>query len=277
MARRRKRSALVFAADALPSAMRPPKRLPKALAGATCFVYSPGNDAVPVVLPGCPSAAYRESGRAWLRAVIARLPRAVIARLEEGGRIVSASQLTGEVDHRAPATVARHLAALGFETFELEAAAREPRAPGLDALVLEVVGGGGAAGAHHLAWVAGDRRSLCEVAAWLDDASSYTRESLEKVVRYESWTLHVVKAGRVARSIDVVKCLRLDGAPLAAWLEGSAERPRRVAIEWSAMKLPRASARSVRPGQAIEVQGWEALDEDAVVHLRFGANDLERR
>jgi hypothetical protein len=269
---RRRRLALVFAIDALPDSLHPAKRRPKQLAGKTCYVYWPGNE-LPIVLPGCRTGATSPQTLEWLRAMMSKLPKPAIAGLMKGHAAVSAWHLTARVDQRTPATVGKQLAARGFEVVDLDGLLDLEPPPARHALVLQVSGLGGAAGTHDIHWVARDRASLCEMAEWLINPDSYGRGALSWVVQTECWSLHIVKAGEIARSFDLLEHLRLDGKRVHDWLAGDAERPRRVSLDWAAMKLPRASARSVGPGEELLVSGWDA--HEAAIRLRFGINNPE--
>ncbi|HJL16470.1 MAG TPA: hypothetical protein RMH99_12485 [Sandaracinaceae bacterium LLY-WYZ-13_1] len=284
MARRpRGEAALTFTADELPDAWRPKKRLPKELREASFFVYWPGDDH-PVFLPGrrpgsdaTPwmnkrGAAWRAVG--WLKEVIQRLPGRAVARLIDGSSLVSRARLTGDFDRRSIRWLRTALRKEGFVVLgpgDLRAAAPAAR-DDWDGLVLECVAGGGAVGSYVLRWVAGDRRALLETAGWLEDPEAYAREPSPSAVESEWRALHVVRDGRVERTIDLAEHIRVNGARLDAWLANAVEPPRRVRVHWRSMSLPRPTRRRVRPNEEVALIGL-GPDDDDVTLLRHGLNE----
>jgi hypothetical protein len=207
----------------------------------------------------------------WLDALTGRLPRAAVARLMRNAMIQSRSHLHGDFDRRTVGAVVPKLRALGFDTVSL-AALLEVEAPSdddRDALVLSVQSLGGAAGSYHHLWVAQDRQTLCTMAPWLEDPAAWSPDQLELD---EILELHVVKSGRIVRTLDLWDHVTIDGRSKAGWRGGAPAVPRRVTIDWRAMRLPRATKKSVRRGDEIAVRGWEEADEEASIRLRYGPN-----
>ncbi|PRP93257.1 hypothetical protein ENSA5_43520 [Enhygromyxa salina] len=276
-------TALAFCADALPEALQVKKRLPVELREASFFVYWPGDES-PIWLPnrrpssdGQPwmnkrGAAWKATK--WLDEVIGRLPMRAVKRLMPGRSFVSRTHLRGDFDRRSLAWVRKALAKQDFEVLDIDALLAEDTDPrdDWDGLVLECVAGGGAAGSYDLRWLAGDRGSLREMADWLEDPESYSREEGASAAERESWFLHVVRGGEVERSVDLREHIRVDKEPLEAWLAGPAKTAKRVRVSWSAMKLPRPTKRRVAPGDEVSLRGL-GPDEDDLIRLRHGVNE----
>ncbi|KIG13537.1 hypothetical protein DB30_07985 [Enhygromyxa salina] len=265
----------MFVAEELPEQLQPAARLPKELAEAVFYVYAPGSEQqlrLPGRRPGDDAAPWMNKRGAawkaiqWLKAVTQKLPLPVLERLIPGSWL-SPSLLAGDFDRRRPAHVKKKLEALGLEVLDLSALLAVEQAPGRDGLVLECFADGTEAGSYTRRWLASDRASLREMAPWLEDPATYNATT--GAAQYEFWQLHVVAGGRITRSIELLEQIALDGEPASAWQAGT---PKRVKVDWSAMKLPRPSPRSVEPGHEIWVAGWQELDPEDAVLLRFGEN-----
>jgi hypothetical protein len=215
----------------------------------------------------------------WLEEVIRELPASAVARLMPERSHLSPERLVGDFDRRSIGWLRGALEKQGFDVLGVEdlATAELPARDDWDGLLLEVVAAGGAAGSYVLRWLAGDRRSLLEMAAWLEDVDAdgydaYAREPKPSPVETEWRALHVIRGGCVERSIDLGQHVRVDGEPLDAWLAGPVKPPRRVRVDWPSMKLPRPTKRRVRPGEEVALRGL-GPDDDDVVLLRHGVND----
>mgnify|MGYP001628054295 FL=1 len=269
---------LVFVAEDLPEGLRPRARLPKELASAVFYVHGsksplrlpgrrPGGDVTPWMNKrGAPWRATR-----WLQAVVGELPRAAAQRLTPGG-VVSASRLRADFDRRTRAYVTKQLEALGLEVLDLHALLSAAPPPGKDGLLLECVALGGASGSYTIRWLARDRAALVEMIPWLEQPETYDPERGSAC--HETWGLHVVSAGQIVRRLDLQAHVTLDGQPVLAWTEGA---PSRVKVDWAAMKLPRASARSVKPGEEISITGWEDLDPEDAICVPYGESSDDER